>query len=44
MQASLNIRKGNKMLAIFDLKLTLAWEGSLAGCEDKVRFCVSVKI
>lgn len=36
-QASLNVRKGNKLLAIYDLKLTLAWEGQLAGSEEMVR-------
>uniref|UniRef100_A0A7S3VHP0 Activator of Hsp90 ATPase AHSA1-like N-terminal domain-containing protein n=1 Tax=Dunaliella tertiolecta TaxID=3047 RepID=A0A7S3VHP0_DUNTE len=40
--ASLNVRKGNKLLAIYDLKLTLAWEGQLAGSEERVTGTVKV--
>jgi len=36
MQAFTTMRKGNKRLVVFDLKITLAWEGQLAGVEEKV--------
>lgn len=35
-QASISTRKGNKKLVIFDLVITLAWEGKAAADSDKV--------
>lgn len=36
-QALLTTRKQNKKFAVFDLKLTMAWEGTLVGEDAKVR-------
>ena len=37
MQACITTRKGNKRFAMFDLKITLAWEGQKAGSDKQVR-------
>lgn len=35
--AALNIRKGNKKFAVFDLTVTLKWEGEWTGHDEKVK-------
>lgn len=35
--ASLSTRKGNKRVAVYDLTLTLSWEGYAAGEETSVK-------
>lgn len=36
MQAAITTRKGNKRFAMFDLRISLAWEGQRAGEEAQV--------
>lgn len=35
-QAFISLRKGNKKLAVYDLKLELEWQGSSAGDSTQV--------
>ncbi|KAG2488076.1 hypothetical protein HYH03_013379 [Edaphochlamys debaryana] len=35
--ASITTRKGNKRFAVFDMAVSLAWEGSVAGSDVKVK-------